>query len=141
MTRRSALGTRVANPPGVKDPTLSKVIEARSAAMLRAVDGVPWPRVGNLLIGIWLQCSAFIWPRAGDSRLSAWLPGLLISIVALLAMSAPPMRWLNAFLALWLVLWTLAATKAEPSSYFNGVACALLVFVLAAIPSRSTATD
>jgi hypothetical protein len=126
----------------VEDRTLSKVSEARnSSAVARAVSGVPWPRIGNLLIGVWLQCSVVVWAHDGDSRLSAWLPGLLISIVALLSMSAPPMRWLNAFVALWLLLWTFAAAGNEPLSYFNGVACAALVFVLAAIPSRSSAAD
>lgn len=134
-------GTRVANSWSVEDRTLVKASEARSRAAARAVAGVPWPRVGNLVIGVWLQVSAFTWPRPDDSRLSAWLPGLLISIVALLSMGAPPMRWLNAFLALWLLLWTFAATCTEPVSYASGVISAVLVFVLATIPSKSAATD
>jgi hypothetical protein len=128
----------------VEDRTLTNKISEERRARARArslAGGVPWPRVGNLLLGIWLQVSAFAWVRADDSRLSAWLPGLLISVVALLSMGAPPMRWLNAFLALWLILWTFATTGSEPLSYLNGVASGMLVFVLAAIPSRSAAVD
>jgi hypothetical protein len=106
-----------------------------------AVGGVPWARCGNLVLGLWLQVSAFVWPRTDHSRVSAWLPGLLISIIALLSMGAPPMRWLNGFLALWLLLWTFAAAGNEPISYVSGVVSAILVLVLSTIPSNSAATD
>jgi len=51
------------------------------------------------------------------------------------------MRWLNAFLALWLLLWTFASAGSETLSYVNGVVSSLLVFCLAAIPSKSAAAD
>lgn len=115
--------------------------EQRAKARAKVVSEVPWARCGNLALGLWLQASGFLWPHSDGARVSAWLPGLLISVVALLSMGAPPMRWLNAFLAWWLAVWTLAATGTEPLAYFNGIICALLVFVLAAIPSKSVASD
>jgi hypothetical protein len=128
----------------VEDRTLSKAETAerktRSKARELAVS-VPWARCGNLALGLWLQVSAFVWPRTDHSRVSAWLPGLLISIIALLSMGAPPMRWLNAFLALWLLAWTFAATGNEWLSLASGVATGLLVLVLSTIPSESAASD
>jgi hypothetical protein len=127
----------------VEDRALTKTLEAQraKAKAKAAATGVPWARCGNFMLGIWLQVSAFTWPHSDASRVSAWLPGLLISVISLLSMGSPPMRWLNAFLALWLVVWTFAATTTEPLSYWNGVVCGLLVFVLAAIPSKSAASD
>lgn len=126
----------------MEDRALTKTLEAqRSKARAKVVTEVPWARCGNLALGIWLQTSAFLWPHSDASRVSAWLPGLLISIIALLSMGAPPMRWLNAFTAMWLVLWTMAATSTEPLAYFNGIACGLLVFALAWVPSKSAASD
>ncbi len=135
----------VANPKGVEDPTFTKAaqlqVQRRAKALSKAGEHLPWPRIGNLLLGIWLQVSVIAWPHADDSRLSAWLPGLLISIVALLAMSAPPMRWLNAFLAWVLIFWTYSTAAMEPLTYFNGIGAGLLVLILATIPSKSAASD
>lgn len=127
----------------MEDRALTKTLEAQraKAKAKAAANGVPWAPCGNLLLGIWLQISAFVWPHSDASRVSAWLPGLLISVISLLSMGAPPMRWLNAFLALWLVIWTFAATSTETLSYLNGVACAILVCVLAAVPFKGAASD
>jgi hypothetical protein len=126
----------------VEPQAVSKTLEAlRAKAKAKVGSEFPWAPCGNLLVGLWLQSSVFLWPRGNESRLSAWLPGLLISVIALLSLGAPPMRWLNAFVALWLILWTVAATSSEPLAYFNGVASGLLVLVLAAVPSKSAATD
>ncbi len=110
-------------------------------ARAKVVSEVPWARCGNLLLGIWLQVSIFVWPHTDATRISAWLPGLLVSTIALLAMGAPPMRWLNGFVALWLLLWTVATASAEALTYFNGVACGLMVLILSVIPSKSATVD
>jgi hypothetical protein len=116
-----------------------------SSAARRKVDArsepLPWARGANLSLGIWLQVSAFAWPHTDEARLSAWLPGLLISIVALLSMSAPPMRWLNAFLAGLLLLWTYTSTANEALTYWNGIIVGLMVLIFATIPSKSAASD
>ena len=57
----------------------------------------------------------------------------------LVPLMLPPAAPLS--LALWLLLWTFAATCTEPVSYASGVISAVLVFVLATIPSKSAATD
>lgn len=132
----------VANSARVEPRALSKTVETlRAKAKSKVGSEVPWPRFGDLLVGLWLQASVFLWPHGDESRASAWLPGLLISVIGLLSLGAPPMRWLNAFVASWLILWTMAATKAEPLTYFTGVASGLLVLFLAAIPTKGAAVD
>ena len=140
---------RLLSTPYVEDPSLSKAAEVNALRKSKPKWGqalskpaeVPWPRVANLALGIWLQASAFAWPHTDDARLSAWLPGLLISVVALLAMSAPPMRWLNAMLAWLVIFWTYSSAATEPLTYLNGIVVGLLVLVLSTIPSKSAATD
>lgn len=136
----SAPGTHVATSLAVEPRAVTKTVETLRAKA-KAVSEVPWARCGNLAVGLWLQASVFLWPHGDASRLSAWLPGLLVSAIALLAMEAPPMRWLNAFMALWLVLWTMAAASSEPMTYLNGIVSALIVLVLATIPSKSAVTQ
>ncbi len=129
------------------EPTLSKGARVaapsklKGHALARSTEALPWPRIANLALGAWLQLSAFAWPHTDETRLSAWLPGLLISVVALLSMSAPPMRWLNGFLAGFLILWTYASAATEPLTYANGIVVGLLVLIFATIPSKSAATD
>jgi hypothetical protein len=108
---------------------------------MSAAAAVPWARVGNLAIGLWLQISSFSWRHADAARIGAWLPGLLISVVALLSMSSPPMRWLNGVLALWLMAWTAVTATGDALTYWNGMACGLLVLLLSTVSSRSVAAD
>lgn len=106
-----------------------------------AVTSGAWARMANLGLGLWLQISAFVWTRTDESRFSAWLPGLLISIVALLSMSVPPMRRLNAALGLWAAVWAAVAAGSDRLSYWNGVVVGVLVLTFSLVPSRSLASD
>lgn len=123
------------------DPTVSKTESAARSKRSAAPSEVPWARVGNLCLGVWLQISALAWPHSDAARISAWLPGLLISVIAVLSMSAPPMRWLNGVLALWLIAWTVVSSASDALTYWNGVVCGLLVLVLSTVSSRSMASD
>ena len=136
-------GTAVANPRSVEDPRPPRAqpVSPAKPAAAAAAGEFPWPRVGNTVLGLWLQISAFAWPHTDGARLSAWLPGLLISIIALLSMGAPPMRWLNSVLALFLIAWTAVSASNEALTYWNSVACGLAILVLSTIPTRSLATD
>jgi len=126
----------------VEPQAVSKTVDTqRTKAKAKVATEVPWARCGDLLVGLGLQASVFLWPHSDASRVSAWLPGLLVSTIALLSMGAPPMRWLNGFVAMWLVLWTMAAASTEPLSYFFGIVSGILLLVLSAIPSKSAATD
>jgi hypothetical protein len=123
------------------DPTASKTESAARSKRAVTPTEFPWARLGNLCLGVWLQISSLAWRHSDEARLSAWLPGLLISVIALLSMSAPPMRWLNGVLALWLIAWTAVSASSDALTYWNGVGCGLLVLVLSTVSSRSMATD
>ena len=124
------------------DPTASKTSEsgARSKRATAPVE-TPWAPLGILALGLWLQISSFAWRHSDAARLGVWLPGLLISVVAVLSLGAPPMRWLTGMLALWLMLWTAVSASNDALTYWNGIACGLAVLVLSTVPSRSMAAD
>jgi ABC-type multidrug transport system fused ATPase/permease subunit len=96
-----------------------------------------WPRYASFALGVWLQISAFVLPHTDESRVSAWLPGTLISVVALLALGTPPMRWLNGLFALWLLAWTAVATSTTPLAFYTGTLVGVLVFACSLVPSSS----
>lgn len=124
------------------DQSASKTESAARSKRSAAVPSeMPWARLGNLCLGLWLQISSVAWQHSDAARISAWLPGLLISVIAVLSMSAPPMRWLNGVLALWLIAWTAVSASSDALTYWNGVVCGLLVLILSTIPSRSLASD
>ncbi len=132
------------------DPTLSKVRSEKAVvtAALRhkrlkapATSATCWARYAHLALGVWLQISSFAWPHSDATRIAAWLPGLIISVVALLSMSVPPLRWVNGVSAIWLLAWTAATANSEPLTYWTGVICGALVFVLATVSSKSLASD
>jgi hypothetical protein len=144
-------GTPVASSVTVDDPTFSKVrseratgsVAVRQKLKLKAPSTAAacWPRYANLALGIWLQVSAFAWPHADATRMSAWLPGLVISVVAVLSMSVPPLRWVNGVSAIWLLAWTAATANSEPLTYWSGVIGGALVFLFATVSSKSLASD
>jgi hypothetical protein len=90
-------------------------------------------RVLSLMMGVWLFVSAFLWPHHGPVALSTWIPGLLIAAVALAALAAPPLRFVNAILGLW-VLVAAVASGADDLVWSNGVA-GLTVAVAAFVPT------
>ena len=138
----SALGTAVAYAFVVENQNPTKATTVRAVrAKTQTRNTAAWARVANLGLGIWLQVSAFAWPHTDGSRMSAWLPGLLASVIALLSMNAPPMRWLNGVTAIWLLGWTASSAGSETLTYWNGVICGVLLMVFSSISSKSLASD
>jgi hypothetical protein len=124
------------------DPSASKTTESAARSKRAAAPSeMPWAPFGMLLIGLWLQISSFAWRHTDAARIGVWLPALLISVVSVLSMGAPPMRWLNGVLALWLMAWTAVSAASDALTYWNGIACGLAVLVLCTVPSRSMAAD
>jgi hypothetical protein len=124
------------------DPSVSKTTESAARSKRNASPVlVPWADFGNLALGLWLQISSVAWRHGDAARISAWLPGLLISVIAVLSMGAPPMRWLNAVLAMWLIAWTAVSASTDALTYWNGVGCGLLILIISTFSSRSMASD
>jgi hypothetical protein len=77
---------------------------------------IRWQDVANLVLGIWLFASPWILKFAGAGAVatSAWVFGILIAVLALMAIFAYQQweEWLNATIGVWVFIspWVLGAS-------------------------------
>jgi hypothetical protein len=81
----------------------------------------------NVLLGSWLFLSAFLWEHGGAQRTNTAIVGVLIASLALVAMSAPAVRWLNTILSFWLFVSVWALPHHSLATMFNNAVVALVV--------------
>ena len=93
-----------------------------------------WPRLINLLIGVWLFASTFVWPHAPHARSVALYVGLLIALVSAWAMFVHAVHWINAVLAVGLFVLTLGHEHSALTAW-NHVIISIIVFALALVPA------
>lgn len=91
-------------------------------------------RYGNIILGIWLFLSTFLWRHTQAQATNTWITGLLCAIIAAVSLRVPQARYLNALLA----IWVLVAAWALPSFYagtvWHNTIVAILIFALALVP-------
>lgn len=93
-------------------------------------------RVVNALLGAWLVVSVFLWPHAGSEGYNALITGLLVAMVALVAIWAPPVRFANVLLGAWLLVTTLFFRHESELTLWNEVLVATVILVFAFVPSE-----
>ncbi len=91
----------------------------------------------NVLLGAWLFASAFLWPHHDNEAFNEWLCGLFISASALCAFWAPPFRWVNAGIAVWLAASTLILGYASRVTRIHDLVLAGAVFVISMVRWRT----
>lgn len=94
-----------------------------------------WARYCNAALGLWLFISAFAWEHQPSSRINTALVGLFVLVSAITATGWAMVRHLTMVLALWLAFSTLAAYPDGPAASWNNVIVALIVLMLAELPS------
>lgn len=93
-------------------------------------------RIVNVVLGVWLFISAFIWQHTTPQRANTWILGVLCVVFALIAMSAPAVRWLNTILAIWLFISVWALPHAVLGTMWNNALVAIAVFLASLVPGR-----
>jgi hypothetical protein len=107
--------------------------------------GVPfgsaqWPRIANVVLGVWLFISAFLWSHSAAQMTNTWILGVLAVVFALIAASvAPVARYANTLLAIWLFISAFALPTVSHGTAWNNVIVAIFIFVFSLIPSGATA--
>lgn len=84
----------------------------------------------NALLGGWLFLSAFLWPHTSAQFANTWIVGALIAIFALIGLAAPPARFLNTILSVWLFISTWAMPTISSATVWNNVLVAIAVFIV-----------
>lgn len=107
-----------------------------NAPMAHMPSSASWPRVVNVILGVWLFISAFVWPHSNEQMTNTWILGLLQVIFALVAIFAlAQARFLNTILAVWLFISAFALPETVPGTMWNNVIVAILTFAFSLIPS------
>lgn len=92
-------------------------------------------RGANIVLGAWLFISSFLWSHSQPQFTNAWMVGLLVSAIAIIGLWAPPIRFANTALSVWLLLSAWLLPGADPGTQWNHVLVAIAVFVLSLIPN------
>lgn len=110
--------------------------QAQPNALLTTRPPGPWPRLLNVVVGVWLFISAFAWPHTWASQTNSWLVGVAIVIAALAGLAVPRARLVNTAFAIWLALSTVTFLHSGPATIWNNLLVALLAFIFSLVPSR-----
>lgn len=92
------------------------------------------PRWIDLLLGSWLFVSAFIWEHTAAHFNNSWIVGLAVAIVAAVAMRRESLRYINAGLAVWLLLSSWVLPLAADATFWNNLVVSVLMFIVALTP-------
>lgn len=92
-------------------------------------------RIANIILGAWLFISAFIWPHSPQQYTNAWLVGLLVMAVAIIAFWAPQVRYLNTLLAIWLFISAWSLPRMTAGTAWNHALVAIAIFIASLIPN------
>lgn len=92
-------------------------------------------RIVNVILGAWLFISAFVWPHTMAQRTNTWIVGALCVLFALVATSAPRIRYLNTILAIWLFISVWALPSISLGTIWNNVIVAIATFIVSLVPS------
>lgn len=97
-------------------------------------ENLSWPRVANVILGVWLFVSAFIWPHTYAQMTNTWILGVLCVIFAVVAMRVPQVRYLNTVLAIWLFISAWALPSMSTGTRWNNVLVAIAIFFFSLAP-------
>lgn len=99
-----------------------------------------WPRLFNLILGIWLFISAFVWPHSPSSQTNTGIVGILIAATTIWTLYTPAARFVNTVLAVWLLASTWLIYHVSVGTLWNNLIVAIIVLVASLIPNGAGMT-
>ena|SRR5437764_10455770 len=104
-------------------------------------------RYVNAGIGVWLFISAFLWPHTSSQYANAWLMGIVIFVIALVAVGASWFRFLNTAAGAWLMISAFVLPTISAATRWNNFTVGVVVLILSlfgtspsSVPVRRTRT-
>jgi hypothetical protein len=85
--------------------------------------------------GGWLVISAFVWPHSSAETVNTWVSGAVIVAAGLLSVAAPPVRYVNTVVALWVFLAAWALPFASAGTIWNNAFTAAAVLIASLVPA------
>jgi hypothetical protein len=97
-------------------------------------------RYVNLVLGIWLFISAFVWHHSQAQFTNTWIMGIIVAVVAVIALSVPAVRYVNTLAGAWLIISGFALPKATYGTTWNNVIVGVIVVALSLVPNLADRT-
>lgn len=121
-----------------------KVINERPAVadrteIRRKVEGNPTPPGGaaNAMLGIWLILTPVLWRHSTAEGINTFVVGALMVLFSVRSRAAPSVRFLNAIVAVWLLISAFLLPDPSVWTRWNNSVVALVAFVLSLMPWRA----
>ena len=95
-------------------------------------------RVFNVILGIWLLLTPSFWPHTFTQSVNTAIVGLLATVVALIALDRPTVRFLNVCLGTWLVVSAFAMRHTTFGTQSNNVIVGVILTFVALDGPAST---
>jgi uncharacterized membrane protein len=126
------IGGTAADAGAMADEATPPGVGLDIARQLVSIPRVPWPLALSALVGFWLMASPGIFGIDGALADSTHIAGPLAAVVAATAMAevGRPVRYLNVFIGLWVILAAFLIGDATIAATVNAVACGALLMAL-----------
>src|SRR5947209_2788584 len=89
----------------------------------------------NIAIGVWLFISAFVWRHSHAQFTNTWILGVVVAVIALIAVSVPAFRYVNTIAGAWLVVSGFALPRVNAGTTWNNVIVGIVVFLVSLMPT------
>ena len=96
------------------------------------------PRWFNIIVGVWLFLSAFLWAHTSAQFTNSLVVGALCAAAAAIGLKAPPFRFVNVALALWLFFSTWVFPVESGGTLWNNVIASILMLIIALVPNTAS---
>ncbi len=101
--------------------------------------GAKTARWVNALEGIWLFSSVFFWPHTTAQSTNSSIVGIVTTLLALVALGVPAVRYLNTVAAAWLLVSAFVLPTLSLATRWNSVTVGIVIGLLSLV-RRTPAT-
>ena len=95
----------------------------------------------NIIVGVWLFISAFVWRHSAAQFTNTWIMGIIVAVVAALALTWPTIRYLNTLAGAWLIISAFALPTITAGTRWNNFIVGIVAVVLSLAGAPSIASQ
>ena len=89
----------------------------------------------NVVLGVWLFISDFLWRHSHAQFTNTWIMGIVVAVVAVIAMSVFVARYFNTIAGAWLIISGFALPRVTGGTAWNNVLVGIAVFLVSLVPT------
>jgi hypothetical protein len=93
----------------------------------------------NLFLGGWLFLSAFLWPHSPAQFTNTWLSGLIVALVAAIALKQTVISYVNTLVGTWVLMSSFIFRTSSSATRWHDFAVGVLIIIASLIPAPASA--